>query len=83
MVNRDELRAKIYGRFGNQRKFADALNWDQNKISRILNGKTKPDIEDCAKIAVKLALSEQEYFQIFLLGLTPNGDNLMNRSHSA
>ena len=74
MINTSVLRAKIYGKFGTQTQFNSFINWDNNKISRILRNKSIPDINDCAQIAKVLSLTKEEYIEIFLPDLSPVGD---------
>jgi len=72
-INSNSLRAKIYGKYASQAEFSRQIDWDINKINKIIKGKRTPDVDECAKISNILGLSRDEYFDIFLPSLSPNG----------
>lgn len=74
MIDRNLLRAKIYGKFGSQAAFSREIGWGANRINKILSGKSVPDVNECADIASALSLSREEYVDIFMPFLSPNGD---------
>lgn len=80
MINKGLLRAKIYGEFNSQAEFSRKLGWGVNRINKILTGKSVPDVNDCANIAMTLNLSKDEYIDIFMPCLSPNGDKLQDKS---
>lgn len=59
------FRGKIAEKFGTQRAFCDAIGYHQNKLSKIMNGKRTPDIDEARRFAVALQLDENEYIKIF------------------
>lgn len=80
MINKSLLRAKIYGKFNSQAEFSRKIGWGINRINKILSGKSVPDVNDCADIASMLGLTRDEYIDIFIPCLSPNGDNTGQRS---
>lgn len=74
MLNKNLLRAKIYGKFNSQAEFSREIGWGVNRINKILNGKCIPDVNECAVIATALEMSREEYIDIFMPCLSPNGD---------
>lgn len=77
-VNR--LRGEIVARFRTQIAFADAIGWHENKVSKMLCGKYKPDTDEVAEIVEALNLDERRYCDIFLSRVSPNGDNRCNKT---
>lgn len=73
-INTQLLRGAIYSKFKSQNEFTKTIGWSQNKIGRILKGEMIPNIEDCNAIVNVLSLSIEEYIDIFLPSLSPNGD---------
>lgn len=80
MINKNLLREKIYGTFHSQAEFSRTIGWNINRINKILMGKSIPNVNDCANIALTLHLSKDEYISIFMPYLSPNGDNLHTKS---
>lgn len=74
MINKNLLRAKIYGNFKSQAEFSRSIGWHINRINKILTGKSIPTLDECAKIADVLSLTRDEYIDIFMPSLSPNGD---------
>lgn len=75
MINKNLLRSKIYGKFNSQAEFSRKIGWGVNRINKILNGKIVPNVNDCANISIILSLTKDEYIDIFMPTLSPNGDN--------
>ena len=73
-INTQLLRGIIYSKFKSQNEFTKAIGWSPNKIGRIVKGTMIPNIEDCNAMMQTLSLTKEEYFQIFLPSLSPNGD---------
>lgn len=67
------LRGAVFGKYKNQLNFGDAIKWNRNKVSRLLRGKYIPDVDEAAQINHVMNLSEEEYKEIFLPALSPNG----------
>ncbi len=44
----------IYEKFKNQTECANALGWHKQKLNRIINGISKPDVDDVNNLAVVL-----------------------------
>ena len=47
-----EFISLIYGKFKNQTECANALGWNKQKLSRIANGISKPDVDDVNDMSV-------------------------------
>lgn len=60
------LRVEIVAEYGTQTAFAEAIGWHKNKVSKIIRGRYKPDIDEVAKITETLHLDERRYCAIFL-----------------
>lgn len=73
-MNTTELKLEIIKQFGTQYKFAEALGWHKNKISRMMQGKYIPDLNEVMFISDKLHLNEERFFEIFLNKKLPNGN---------
>lgn len=73
-MNIRKLRGEIAMRYRSQAAFANAIGWHCNKISKMMNGKYIPDVDEAAKIALTLGLNEHQYCDIFLSSKSPNGD---------
>lgn len=69
-----KLRAEIVYRYKTQTAFASAIGWTENKLSKMMTGKYKPDTDEVAGIADALNLNERQYCDIFLPRKSPNGD---------
>ena len=80
MINKNLLRAKIYEKFSSQAEFSRKIGWGINHINKILTGRSIPDVNDCASIAIVLGLSKDEYIDIFMPCLSPNGDKVRDQS---
>ena len=73
-INTSLLRSKIFEKYKSQADFSRKICWSANKVSKILNGKYIPNVNDCAAIAKVLSLAADEYISIFMPGLSPYGD---------
>jgi len=61
------IRGKIVEQFGTLSKFATALGWAPNKVSRIVCGKQEPTASDMKMISTALNISDPaEVVAIFL-----------------
>lgn len=65
-VNVNALKGRIVWLYGSQKKFADYLGWHQNKLSKMMNAKYIPDIDEASDIATALKLNQEEFYEIFL-----------------
>lgn len=65
-MNVDVLRGAISEKYKTGGKFAQAMLWHPNKVSAMLNGRYSPNVDEAAKIADLLSLSEEKFCQIFL-----------------
>lgn len=72
-----KLRAAIVAEYGTQSVFAEKIGWHKNKVSRIIQGKYKPDTDEVANMVKILHLSESQFCDIFLPAVTPNGDKII------
>ena len=73
-MNARRLRSEIIAECGTQAGFARAIGWHENKVSRIIQGRYKPDTDEVAEIVKVLHLDEQRFCAIFLPEKSPNGD---------
>ena len=73
-INTQELRGIIYAKYGTAAAMTERLNWDKNKIGKILKGRYIPDIDECAEMAEALDLEQAQFCHIFLPEISPNGD---------
>jgi transcriptional regulator with XRE-family HTH domain len=73
-INARHLRSKVYEAYESQADFSRKIGWNSNKINLILKGKRVPDVDECAKISGTLSLTGEEYIDIFMPSLSPNGD---------
>lgn len=73
-INTQELRGVIYAKYGTAAAMTERLNWDKNKIGKILKGRYIPDIDECAEMAEALDLEQAQFCHIFLPDISPNGD---------
>ena len=74
-MNLQKLRGEIVTYYKTQNNFAKAMHWHKNKVSKMMTGKYKPDIDEVAKIAEMLKFDDETYKQIFLTNKSPNGVN--------
>lgn len=65
-MNTQILKGEIVTAFGTQGKFAEFISWPENKVSRMMQGKYKPDTDEVYFIAQALNLSKEKFIQIFL-----------------
>lgn len=65
-MNLEKLRGEIYANFKTQISFAQALNWNQNKVSLLMNNKYIPRLEEVELICDILDLSPELIREIFL-----------------
>lgn len=73
-MNRVELRVDIIRKFGTQGNFAKELGWTENKLSKMMQGRYTPNLDEVICIAEKLGLEEKRFLTIFLDKKSLNGD---------
>ena len=66
-MNLNRLKGEIVAVYGTQNNFANAINWDYRKVSKMVTGKYVPDINEVAEISKALNLSMDTYQTIFIL----------------
>ena len=66
MIDINKLRGAIYTKHEHVSEFAAALGWPRQRVSMILRGNQKVNVNDAALIADKLGLTDAETLQIFL-----------------
>ena len=64
-MNREKLRGLVYSKFKTIGEFSEAIGWQRNKASRIINGPQEPDSEDMRKVAELFELSSEVFVDIF------------------
>ena len=52
-MNRVELRVDIIRKFGTQGNFAKELGWTENKLSKMMQGRYTPNLDEVICIAEK------------------------------
>ena len=75
MMNTRRLKAEIIAEYNTQDAFANAMGWHKNKVSKMIQGHYKPNIDEVAKMVEMLHLDERQYCHIFLPQKSPYGDN--------
>lgn len=73
-MNRVELKVDIIRKFGTQAAFAKEIGWNENKLSKMMQGKYTPDLDEVICITEKLGLEENRFLTIFLDKKSPNGN---------
>lgn len=73
-MNLNRLRGEIVAKFRTQKEFAKVLGWPENKVSKLMTEKYKPDTDDIADIADALDLNTEGFCAIFMPKKSPNGD---------
>ena len=66
----EKLKSKVLGKFFSLTAFANAIGWTRNKASRIVNGVSKPSLDDIKDMTEVLCLNEKEFFEIFFARLS-------------
>ena len=66
MLDINRLRGAIYTKHTNVTEFATSLGWTRQRVSMILRGKQRVDVDDARLMADKLGLTDTETIQIFL-----------------
>ncbi len=79
-MNRVELRVDIIRKFGTRGNFAKEIGWTENKLSKMMQGRYTPDLDEVICIADKLGLEEGRFLTIFLDKKSPNGAILQKES---
>lgn len=64
-MNTRRLRGEIVSVFNTQSAFASEIGWTKNKVTRMLNGKYKPNTDEVALIASALHFNEAKFCEIF------------------
>lgn len=70
----NKLRGAIYSKYRSQSAFAASIEWHVNKVSRMMQGKYIPDIDEARLISDKLSLDARKMCDIFLTSPSPNGE---------
>lgn len=64
-MNKEKIRGLVFSKYKTIREFSNAIGWQRNKSSRILNGIQEPDSGDMRAIAELFELSSEDFFDIF------------------
>ncbi len=67
-----KLRGEIAEKYGSQKRFAEAINWAECKVSYVMSGRYTPSVTEAEHMAKALNLSPERTLQIFMPGLLPN-----------
>lgn len=73
-MNVARLRGEIVAQYKTQRAFAACIGWNPNKLSKMMQGKYRPDTDEVASIVSALDLSERQFCDIFLPRKSQSGD---------
>ena len=65
-MNTALLKGEIVAKYGSQKEFCKVINWDKNKLSRLMTHKYVPDVAEATKIGEALNLNPDRMAQIFL-----------------
>ena len=72
----NELRGAVLTKYSSIKSFADALEWDRKKASRIVNRVQKPTADDMEKMALCLNIHDPNAFvRIFLPSVSTMWEN--------
>lgn len=74
-MNLRRLKGEIVAVYGTQAAFADHVSWHKNKVSRLVTGQYKPDMDDVDVIVSALDLTPDKFLEIFMPTKSLNGDN--------
>lgn len=74
-MNKAELRYEIIRKFNTQAEFAKELGWTENKMSKMMQGKYIPDLNEVINIAEKLSIGSSRFLEIFLDKKSPYGES--------
>lgn len=74
-MDTNKLRGEIVEKYRTQLAFADKIGWHRNKVTKMMKGTYKPDIDEAAAIADVLGLNNRRYCEIFRPRKSPNGEN--------
>ncbi len=65
------LRAAVVSKFGNAKRFAEAIGWSGRKARDIAAGRQKPNSKDMVQMALVLGIqSPEEFCRLFVPDLT-------------
>lgn len=78
IINSKKLRGKIHEEYRSLAEFTRVIGWPQNKIGNILSERYIPDLNECAEMVRVLNMDANEYIEIFLPILSPNGDKTLS-----
>ena len=73
-MNVQRLKGEMIAQLGTQKAFARAMHWQENKVTRMLQGRYLANVDEAFEIACVLQLSLRSYRDIFLLQRSPNGE---------
>lgn len=62
----EKLKGLIYEKFATETDCAKALGWPKQKLNRITNGNSRPDVDELNALAKTLGKSVNEIIYIFL-----------------
>ena len=71
-----ELCGLIHGVYDHESDFAEKLGWSRQKLNKITNGITEPNLNDVAEIAEGLGQPLNYIADIFLRYKSPNGQQV-------
>lgn len=64
-MNLGKLRGLVFSQFRTISEFSEAIGWNRNKSSRILNGNQEPDSGDMCDLAELFSLPADMFIEIF------------------
>ena len=67
-----ELSGLIHAQFDSQAAFAKHINWQRQRLNKIVNGDKQPSLEEVQEIAEGLSVPFMLVANIFLLKKSPN-----------
>lgn len=75
MINTTALFRAICKKYSAPEEFSAQMGWAPNKAARLLAGDYLPDVDECAALADCLDLTQSEFCEIFLPGISQNREN--------
>lgn len=72
------IRGAVYDKYRTFTKFADALGWNKQRVSKIITGQKVPNVNEVAEMADALGLTVEHVAYFFLPKKSPNGQQNIN-----
>jgi len=71
-VDQNKIRGLVYAKYRSAAALGDAIGWDKQKVSRIMDGKQEMRITDFVKFARALDIKQEDWPKLFKLLIKNN-----------